>query len=587
MASSSSAPHSSITSLISPFPAAMEWEKIAPRETSCTLEQVRFFGRASTVITYNKKTEDTSIYTTLFLNKKDPFSKKIIKFLTKDYLIFFLKLHPSSLAVHVELRNGATGIDKIFKTLMRHVPPALDSLSLSTDHPSTLPPTFADLLQACPALTYLRLGSSWTIEDTSVTRIKSSLSKMTSLRKLSLENVRMSEKTFVEIFEILAASGSELTTLKLTRPALHKNSCQAISSVMMAHPNFKTLTLLDSQLTREQIVPLFCGILLAPSLSTLNLKGWYETRLKKNTAAALSLLLSTTSSLTSLELPYIETEAMIVLKDGLKENSTLSSLELTFTECKDPEDLEQRATAISEVIKTNTSLTDLALSHFSAQHHWFTIADALIANPTTLCALRITESETPMGDEGAVELARALRSHSALCHLDLDAVSFEEEGYCAIARSLHHNITLSHLILPRFIQSQTIIHELSHMLEQNQSIEKLSLRLTYDAPREPLHLEPLEHALSLNSTLKDLNISIPLNQEGIIKFIESIQTNISLTNLTGFVCDETIGFWGAFEVSRLPEGARESLDTLLSNNRLREFTLSGILYRHLLQTELE
>lgn len=591
MASSSSAPYSSITSCISPFPPPLKGERIIPRETSVTLEQVRYLRRSSTCITYDKKTEEIDIFVTINLNKCDPSSKKLKKFLTKDYLITFLTLNPSSLGLHVELRNGAKGIDKIFKTLIAHVPPALNFLSLSTDYRSTLPPAFATLLHACPALTKLRLGSAWTIEDTSVKQITSSLSNMTSLRKLSLEYVGMSEKTFVEIFQTLAASGTELTTLELTSLRLSENSSQAISSVMIAHPNFNTLTLIDTQLSRKQTAALFCGALLAPSLSTLHLRGSYETRLNKHTAAALSLLLSTTSSLTSLELPRMETEAMLALMEGLKNNSTLSQLQLSFVECNDAVGLEQRASAIGEVIERNTAITDLALIHFSARQHWSTIADALIANPTTLGALRITETaETPMGDEGAIELARALTTHSSLCHLDLESVSFEEEGYCAIARSLHDNITLSSLLLPRSIHSQRVINELSLMLEKNQSIETLRLQKNYDAPEQPLDLEPLERALKINSTLKDLTISIPSTPEEITRFVQSIQTNTSLTNLfreTVFIYNANADDWADVEVSTVPETARESLETLLANNLLRQMTLFGILYSHLIPADSE
>lgn len=591
MASSSSALHSSITSCISPFPAAMEGEELADTETCLSIQQTRYFGRSSITLCFDKRSEEISIYANIFLNKKDRSSIKLKKFLTKDYLIVFLKLNPSLFSLHIDNRNGARSIEKIFNTLIQQAPLALRSFHLLTNQPSQLPAAFPDLLQACPTLIDLTIGSmfdvasAWTLTDASLKQMTRALSTLTSLQKLSFENVKMSEKMFVSIFETLAASGSQLTTLKLKSLTLHQKACQGISSVMFAHPNLSTVTVTQTPLDREQIVSLFCGLFVAPSLSTLDLRG-DQTRLDKVIGKALSLLLSNTSSLTSLELPHIETEAMIALKDGLKENSTLDSLRLTFTKTEDPDSLEQRTRAIAEVIADNTTLTDLALAEFSAHHHWSMIAEALIANPTTLGALTIAQSEDRMGDEPAIELARALSHNRSLYLLNLQGVSCEEEGFCSLARSLHQHITLSQLVFPPLIHTQRTINALSTLLEHNQEIKKLTVQSKKTNQREPLSLTPLAEALNRNSTLKDLILSIPSSEKDTIDFIQSIQANTSLTNVQGFSYLRNYQA-GPFETFGFPDAIHDSLGTMLSNNRLRELTLFGILYSHLSQSTFE
>ena len=106
-----------------------------------------------------------------------------------------------------------------------------------------------------------------------------------------------------------------------------------------------------------------------------------------------------------------------VINNFVRATTSLKELDLSFTHGG----LEQ----LAESIKQNKSITKLGLAQIVQDHNMTLVLDVVKANPgITQLGLNNSYMQAP----GINQLARFLKSHPTMTHIDLDGTNFEESG---------------------------------------------------------------------------------------------------------------------------------------------------------------
>ena len=152
---------------------------------------------------------------------------------------------------------------------------------------------------------------------------------------------------------------------------------------------------------------------------------------------ALSEALKTNSTLTALNLSHIkigESEAQ-ALSEALKTNSTLTTLDLSRSRIRDEE-----VQALSEALKINATLTNLNLNFIIiGKKGILALSEALMIN-STLTTLNLRSCY--IGEEGAHALSEALKTNLTLTTLDLYRNPIGGNGAKALSAAFKTNSTL-------------------------------------------------------------------------------------------------------------------------------------------------
>ena len=246
-------------------------------------------------------------------------------------------------------------------------------------------------------------------------------------------------------------------------------------------------------------------------------------------ATALAEVLRTNTTLNSLGLcnnPGIGNPSVISLCEALKVNTTLSSLDLSGTGISDAGVL-----SLVEVLKTNTSsLTSLSLSEIKISHH------------------------------SVKSIAEVLRVNSTLKELKFEGNKVGSDGAELIAESLKANTTLKILILSRNNFKAPCGGIFSDALKVNGTLESLTLAEN-DLGVHGAQL--LSEGLKVNTSLRHLDLSgNSIGTKGAESIAETIRVHASMTGLK--LSWNGIGDAGANKVS----------EALKVNVHLKELDLS-------------
>ena len=247
-------------------------------------------------------------------------------------------------------------------------------------------------------------------------------------------------------------------------------------------------------------------------------------------ATALAEVLRTNTTLNSLGLcnnPGIGNPSVISLCEALKVNTTLSSLDLSGTGISDAGVL-----SLVEVLKTNTSsLTSLLLSDIKISH------------------------------QSLKSIAEVLRVNSTLKDLKFEGNKVGVGGTKLIAESLKANTTLKLLSLSRNNIKAKCGRLFSDSLKVNGTLESLTLAENALGSRGA---QLLSEGLRVNTSLRHLDLSWnSIGSEGAESIAETIRVNASLTSLK--LLGNNIGDPGANKVS----------EALKDNVSLEKLDLSG------------
>ena len=162
----------------------------------------------------------------------------------------------------------------------------------------------------------------------------------------------------------------------------------------------------------------------------------------------------------------------------LKQNTTLTSLKLCWV------DIDDDAQYIADMLKQNTTLRSLDLSYnkinsYGAQY----IADMLLKQNTTLTSLNL--SYNGICNYGAKSIADALQQNTTLRSLDLKWNEIGNDGAQSIADALKQNTTLTSLYLGRKVDTNSnSAKSIEKVLKKNMIM--MSLNPDYNFNSSPL-----------------------------------------------------------------------------------------------------
>ena len=261
-------------------------------------------------------------------------------------------------------------------------------------------------------------------------------------------------------------------------------------------------------------------------------------------------------------------DAVRILVGYMKRSGSLSSLNLNCIDIGDA-----GATALAEVLRTNTTLNSLGLCNNPGigNPSVMSLCEALKVN-TTLCSLDL--SGTGISDAGVLSLAEVLKTNaSSLTSLLLSDIKISHQSLRSIAEVLRVNSTLKDLtfegnkvgvggtkLIAESLKANTTLKLLSlsrnnikakcgslfsDSLKVNGTLESLTLAKNALGSRGA---QLLSDGLRVNTSLRHLDLSWnSIGSEGAESIAETIRVNASLTSLK--LVGNNIGDPGANKVS--------------------------------------
>ena len=261
-------------------------------------------------------------------------------------------------------------------------------------------------------------------------------------------------------------------------------------------------------------------------------------------------------------------DAVRILVGYMKRSGSLSSLNLNCIDIGDA-----GATALAEVLRTNTTLNSLGLCNNPGigNPSVMSLCEALKVN-TTLCSLDL--SGTGISDAGVLSLVEVLKTNaSSLTSLLLSDIKISHQSLRSIAEVLRVNSTLKDLtfegnkvgvggtkLIAESLKANTTLKLLSlsrnnikakcgrlfsDSLKVNGTLESLTLAKNALGSRGA---QLLSDGLRVNTSLRHLDLSWnSIGSEGAESIAETIRVNASLTSLK--LVGNNIGDPGANKVS--------------------------------------
>ena len=243
-------------------------------------------------------------------------------------------------------------------------------------------------------------------------------------------------------------------------------------------------------------------------------------------ATALAEVLRTNTTLNSLGLcsnPGIGNPSVMSLCDALKVNTTLSSLDLSETGISDAGVL-----SLVEVLKTNTSsLTSLFLSDIKISHQSLkSIAEVLRVNSTLK---DLTFEGNKVGVGGTKLIAESLKANTTLKLLSLSRNNIKAKCGCLFSDSLKVNGTLESLTLAKNALGSRGAQLLSDGLRVNTSLRHLDLSGNSIGSEGA---ESIAETIRVNASLTSLKLKgNNIGDPGTNKVSEALKVNVCLEDL--------------------------------------------------------
>ena len=170
-------------------------------------------------------------------------------------------------------------------------------------------------------------------------------------------------------------------------------------------------------------------------------------------------------------------EAATSLFSALKDNTSLETLDLSYSKCLNDSDTEALSAAMEAALSNNDTLKVLRLSHCNLTHQSIEGIATALANGSSLADLNIEQSKVTV--LGVRKLFKATQTNTSLTKL-----------------MLKENITLDH----------ATTEELNKMVAQNSTLTTLTIKFN-SMFSEAGSLEGFIKALHLNTTLSSLGVN--------------------------------------------------------------------------------
>ena len=260
-----------------------------------------------------------------------------------------------------------------------------------------------------------------------------------------------------------------------------------------------------------------------------------------------------------------ETDCKVVLAEVLKGNSSLTQLKLSHNSIGDA-----GATALAEALRENSSLTVLNLFYNKIGDAGATgLAEALRANSTLT---KLVLSENAIGDAGAANLAKALGENSSLTKVYLFYNNIGGAGATALAETLRGNSKLTVLDLSRNKIGDAGTTRLAQALRENSSLTELRLPANYIGDAGATSLA---EALRENSSLAELALSENnIGDAGAAAMVEALRENSGVTELN--LSENYIGDAGAVGLAKALRENSSLTELDLSHNNICDAGAAGL-----------
>ena len=279
-----------------------------------------------------------------------------------------------------------------------------------------------------------------------------------------------------------------------------------LANLLLHTPGLHKLNLKSSTFPPGSVVQLFDSLSSLNSFTTLIVSDeGLEENLSLEDCRALSMLLSTSKSLTELDISgrSLVNPGIEYINNGLKQSTLV-----------------------------NLNISSCGIDASGAYH----IADGLCCNDTF--KLRELEmNSNPIGDDGATALAQMLTRNKSLNTLDLENCSITKVGAIHLANALCINSSLITFKLGDNEVKNQGASALAEMLTRNQSLNNLSLDHCSISQVGASHLA---NALYVNSALKFFDLmSNQIADQGAVAFAQMLTVNQSLKTVDMQQCNIT------------------------------------------------
>ena len=372
----------------------------------------------------------------------------------------------------------------------------------------------ASHLKLSPAISEVRITNGC-IHFDRLLHIATALQTNSSLTKLSLLNMRYTEKNILALIKMLQVNKS-LQYLELSQNTLTAWPVESVRIFYHFVAGLQHNTTLTHLILRNSGFPCY----------------------DPDTARSFTEMLQVNKSLTHLDLSensFIDSGSHCVF-EGLQHNNTLVNLNLSTTGLRSTD--SDTDTSLSKMFQVNKTLTHLDLSGNALLLKGSCVFDGLQHNSTlTHLSLSNNNRYSNTGPDISRSLSQMLQVNQSLTHLDLSKTRFfsMSEGL-SIFKSLQHNKSLVNLNLSNTsitAADPDTARSLTKMLQVNKSLTHLDLSENEILCDSGAHY--VFEVLQSNTTLVNLNLSntgiTAADPDTARSLTKMLQVNKSLTHL--------------------------------------------------------
>ena len=360
----------------------------------------------------------------------------------------------------------------------------------------------------------------------------------TNLELLSLiiRDVSFPIKLLVEALQV----NCTLTNLAIPLPFFGDRYIVSLANMLQVNKTLAAVTIMTFGFVSAQGVQQLADSLI--NNKTIYDLLFYGSAWGDDSARILASYLKRSESLSSLTLDFcdIGDAGATALAEVLRTNTTLNSLGL----CDNPGIGNPSVMSLCDALKVNTTLSSLDLSGTGISDAGvLSLVEVLKTNASSLTSLLL--SDIKISHQSLKSIAEVLRVNSTLKDLKFEGNKVGVGGTKLIAESLKANTTLKLLSLSRNNIKAKCGSLFSDSLKVNGTLESLTLAENALGSRGA---QLLSEGLRVNTSLRHLDLSWnSIGSEGAESIAETIRVNASLTSLK--LVGNNIGDPGANKVS--------------------------------------
>jgi Ran GTPase-activating protein (RanGAP) involved in mRNA processing and transport len=354
---------------------------------------------------------------------------------------------------------------------------------------------FANGVRRSPSLTALNL-TSCDLKEVSAQAMAELFSVDSKLLSITFNSNKLGNQC-VQLCAKALSRNTSLTSLNLADSGLSLEGAQALAQALQLNTTLTKLVLRSNHLKDDGVEAIAVALRVNTSLTELNLKNvFFEDQGPQELSKA--LLVNTTLTSLNLAKNYFSNRGGQALEEALVVNTTLRVLNLESNRFLSSKDallralvvnttltsvniggigiLEENVPELAEVLRVNSTLTELHLANNSLCQEAAVLAEAMTRN-VTLKSINLHNCRIEIN--GMLGLARMLRTNTTLTCLGLSGNALSERSVTAIVDALSQNSSLRSLDLSFCNLNTRSVQALAISLRGNTVLSSLILKGNY------------------------------------------------------------------------------------------------------------